>query len=151
MFQFGRWSAAHCGLIQRNRTDDNGRMPPVSGMAPCGCFSIDLLCQFFAFTVLSEFVIGQRLSIFEGRRWLTLVTGAFPAVVTAVVSGQRLSTFEGDRGLTLVTGAFPAVVTAVVSGQRLSTFEGDRGLTLGTGAFPDCGDCGCDRSALEHY
>ena len=40
------------------------------------------------------------------------------AVVTFVVIGQRLSTFEGDRGLTLVTGAFPAVVTAVVIGQR---------------------------------
>ena len=57
-------------------------------------------------------------------------------MVTAVVIGQRLSIFEGDRGLTLVTGAFPAVVTAVVIGQRLSTFEGDRGLTLVTGAFP---------------
>ena len=47
-----------------------------------------------------------------------MVTGAFPAVVTVVVRGQRLSTFEGDRWLTLVTGAFPAVVTAVVRGQR---------------------------------
>ena len=43
-------------------------------------------------------VIGQRLRTVEGDRWLTLVTGAFPAVVIVVVSGQRLSTFEGDRG-----------------------------------------------------
>ena len=52
------------------------------------------------------------------------------------MSGQRLRTFEADRGLTLVTGAFPGVVTAVVNGQRLITVEYDRGLTLVAGAFP---------------
>ena len=61
--------------------------------------------------MLPEFVIGQRLSIFEDDWGLTLVTGALPAVVSAVVIGQRLRTFEGDRWLTLITGAFPAVVT----------------------------------------
>ena len=96
-------------------------MQPVTGVASCGCLSV-VLCQFFAFTVLSEFVSGQRHSTVEGDRWLTLVTGAFPTVVTFVVIGQRLSTVEGDRGLTLVTGAFPAVMTAVVIGQRLRIF-----------------------------
>ena len=101
--------------------------------------------------VTASVVRGQRLSTFEGRRWLTLVTGAFPAVVTAVVIGQHFRTFEGDRGLTLVTGAFPAVVTVVVSGQRLSTFEGDRRADTGHRCVPRCGDCGCDRPAPEHF
>ena len=90
-------------------------MPPMSGMAPFGCLSVVLLCPFFAFTMFPELVISQRPRTFEGDRGLTLVTGAFPAVVTAVVIGQRPRTFEGDRGLALGTGAFPAVVTAVVS------------------------------------
>ena len=88
--------------------------------------------------------MSSVLSTFEGDRGLTLVAGAFPAVVTAVVIGQRLSTIEGDRWLTLVTGAFPAVVTAVVIGQRLSTFEGDRGADTGYRCVPRCGDCGCE-------
>ena len=88
----------------------------MNGMAPFGFFSVLLLCPFFAFTVLSEFVISQRLRTVEGDRGLTQGTGAFPAVVTVVMSGQRLSTVEGDWWLTLVTGAFPAVVMAVVIG-----------------------------------
>ena len=60
------------------------------------------------------------VSTFEGDRGLTLVTGAFPAVVTAVVIGQRLSrcvprlSCVTEHWLTLVTGAFPAVVTPAV-------------------------------------
>ena len=53
---------------------------------PCVCLSVVLLCQFFAFTVLSEFVIVQRLRTVEGDRWLTLVTGALPAVVLAYMN-----------------------------------------------------------------
>ena len=78
---------------------------------------------------------GPAPCIIEGDWGLT--AGAFPAVCI----GQRLSTVEGDRGLTLVTGAFPAVVTAVVIGQRLSIFEGDRGLTLGYRCVPRCDGC----------
>ena len=73
-------------------------MPPVIGIASCGCISVVLLCLFFAFTMLPEFVLGQRPRTVEGDPGLTLVTGAFPAVVAVVVSGQRLSTFEGERG-----------------------------------------------------
>ena len=57
-------------------------MPPVNGMAPCDYLSVVLLCPFFAFTMFPVFVSVQRFRIVEGDRGLTLVTGAFPAVVT---------------------------------------------------------------------